>query len=117
MGTLVDFGQYKQKRRRREGLSEKRVVYEVYLTTVKYVYKHIEQEFDNPVEHLTTAVNLSVLYKQDRNRFAATFADLISYWNLSPLTVNAIPVHRAFDEFETLGDLCAYIERRVREEK
>lgn len=113
MGKIIDFDRAKTYRQMKETTGEKGVIYEIYLTVVKYVYQYIPMEFDNPVDELNTESKLQDLYEGDQDRFAMTFAELMDYWQLTPLDYQDIPHNQEFEVFETIGDLCLFIEKRI----
>ncbi|SDJ76110.1 hypothetical protein [Sediminibacillus albus] len=117
MGDLIDFEQKKTKKKLKEIAHAKGIVYEIYLSVVKYVYKYADSEMTNTSEYLTTEASLAALYKGDRDRFAATLKELANYWELDPPPQKEVPYNREFDAFQTIGDLCEFIEQKVNKEK
>ncbi|UOQ43259.1 hypothetical protein MUN89_15160 [Halobacillus salinarum] len=113
MGKLYDFESYKIRKDVKSLTQNKGLVYEVYLSTVKYIHKYIDITYENPKENLTTDVELEEIFQGDRDLFLQTFADLIQYWGIEPMPNHDIPYGKEFVKFKTIGDLCSYIEERV----
>ncbi|ARI77701.1 hypothetical protein [Halobacillus mangrovi] len=114
MAEVFDFQYYKTKKIVEKRFRNRGLIFEVYMSTVQFVHHYIEPTYDNPVEHLTTDINLKHLYNGDRDRFIATYAALVKYWEIEPFPNWEIPMNREFEMFPTLGDLCKYIEKRVK---
>ncbi|WP_077622203.1 hypothetical protein [Sediminibacillus massiliensis] len=117
MGELIDFDKIKTKKRLKQIANEKGIVYEIYLTVVKYVYKYANTDLVSTSEFLTTEADLYILYGGNKERFNATFAELVQYWDLAPLPEDEVPDNQEFERFPTIGDLCTYIEKKVNKRK
>ncbi|KHE67555.1 hypothetical protein [Halobacillus sp. BBL2006] len=114
MAKVFDFEYYRMKKLVEKRFRSRGLVFEVYMSTVEFVHYYIEPSYDNPVEHLTTDVSLKHLYDGNRDRFIATFSALVKYWEIEPMPHKELPIDREFEMFPTLGDLCKYIEKRVK---
>ncbi|MFC7061408.1 hypothetical protein [Halobacillus seohaensis] len=113
MGEVFDFDRYKSRKEIRK-VSQENVIYEIYLTTVKYVYRYSAVDLTNPVEHLTTDSELRHLFKEDRDRFYYAFSELTKYWGIEIERASAYPQGKEFEVFSTIGDLCVFIEGRTK---
>ncbi|MFD2923985.1 hypothetical protein [Halobacillus naozhouensis] len=115
MTNIYNYDFYKV-RKEVKGVTEKKtMVYEIYLSTVKYVHKHSEGSYHNNAEYLTTQADLRNFFDGDEAALLRALGDLMNYWGID--TDNEVDPMRTggFEEFPTLGHVCSYIERRVKD--
>lgn len=117
MGELIDFEKQRARKELKDHVGNKGIIYEIYLAVVKYVNEHLQEGYENPVENLNTKTHLRFVYQGDLERFQSTLNKLIDYWDLPPDYVSHIPSGDEFEVFETVGDLCSFIDRCVRKEE
>ncbi len=82
MGELIDFDRARTKRKLKEIAAKKGIVYEIYLTVIKYVYKYMASENKHSIDFLTTEAKLEEVFEGNVNRFAASFSEIMQYWDL-----------------------------------
>ncbi|MFQ3546040.1 hypothetical protein Q7A53_18315 [Halobacillus rhizosphaerae] len=114
MSNVFDFEQYKFKKDVKNQTQNKAIIVEVYITTVKFVCQYLDITYDHPVEYVTSDMELELLYCGDRDRFIKTFTAIITYWGIETGMENVLPPEEEFERFKTIGDLCIYIEKRVK---
>lgn len=114
MGEIYDFKAF-QKRKKEKEQEDPRVVVAIYRSVVYYVQMYMEETYDYPREHMTTNVLLRNVYRNDREKFLESFAALIRHWNLPPKDIEEFTNEDVFDRFPTIGHLCVYIEKRVKD--
>ncbi|SDL80002.1 hypothetical protein SAMN05216244_0801 [Sediminibacillus halophilus] len=117
MGNLIDFDQKRTKKRMKELAQSKGIVYEIYLIVVKYVYKYADKERVDASDFLTTEASLSYLFAGDRNKFRQAYDELMRYWDLTNVYNRDVMEGKEFQQFNTIGDLCFYIEEKVNKQK
>ncbi|CDQ19985.1 hypothetical protein SAMN05192559_10371 [Halobacillus karajensis] len=115
MGELFNFKVFQQKKERETNIQDPRMVVAIYRSVVHFVHMYLDEIYEDPMDHLTTHSDLKSLYKNDRGKFLETFAALIQYWELPPNSDKELPYNKEFDCFPTIGDLCMYIEKRVKD--
>ncbi|KGP71625.1 hypothetical protein [Pontibacillus yanchengensis] len=113
MGELIDLEIRRARKELKEYTNSKGIAYEIYLTVVKYVNEHLDEGYKKPVENLTTETLLELVYQGDRERFKATFQELMHYWKLDIDMEDVQTQEGIFITFKTVGDLCIYIEKKV----
>ncbi|MFC0522158.1 hypothetical protein ACFFGV_00960 [Pontibacillus salicampi] len=115
MGEIIDFEIRRARRELKRYTDQKGIAYEIYLSVVRYVNAHLERPFDKPVEQLNTETPIEFIYGGNEERLMETFVELSQYWNLEDAVYDRIHAHHdnIFSVFETIGDLCIYIEKRV----
>ncbi|MBH0228904.1 hypothetical protein [Halobacillus yeomjeoni] len=111
MGDLYDYNYHKTKKLLQERFRHKGLVYEVYRSAVEFIHHNLEEKYDDPLDHLTTHVQLRELFKGDEQKLAATLNDLVQYWKIERSEER---IQVGFEVLETIGDLCEYIEKRVK---
>lgn len=117
MGELIDFDKARTKRGIKEIAARKGIVYEIYLTVVKYVFKYADKKNENPYDFLTTEAKLEEIYKGDVHRFDKSLREILAYWELEPSVWQKESFSDVFYGFRTIGDVCLFIERKLKEEK
>ncbi len=95
----------------------KGIVYEIYLIVVKYVYKYADKESVDASDFLTTEADLSIMFAGDKNKFRQAYDELMRYWDLSNVYERDVQAGKEFQQFQTIGDLCFYIEEKVNKQK
>lgn len=114
MAEVYNFQDYKMRKNRGQELKDPRHVVAVYRSVVHFVHRYTNQQDENSTDHLATSVDLKQLYGNDGKKFIETFAALVDYWKIVPHPENDLPKDREFERFPTLGHLCSYIEKRVK---
>lgn len=109
MAAVYDFSYYRARRLVKDRMKDKGLIYEVYLSTVQFVYENLWRNHQDGMEFLTTHSDLRELFKGDEQKFAATFMLINKYWELEPVVCQGM-----FDQFQTIGDVCHYIEKKVK---
>lgn len=117
MGEIIDFETRRARKEVKNTAGEKGVIYEIYLSVVKYVNEQLREEYDNPVENLNTKTYLYLVYQGDEDRFLSSFTNLLDYWDLNHTYLHDIPSGKEFEKFNTIGDICSFIEQRVRQKE
>ncbi|UOR13042.1 hypothetical protein [Halobacillus amylolyticus] len=115
MVNVYDFNYFKTRKEVKETTNKRNHIYEVYLTTVKYVHKHSQMTYDNPVEYLTTNVELKKLFNGDEVQFSKAFDDLMNYWEINMGWKEETLVNEAFNKFPTIGHLCSFIDEKIKD--
>ncbi|MYL34727.1 hypothetical protein GLW08_02925 [Pontibacillus yanchengensis] len=113
MGELIDLEIRRARKELKEYTNSKGIAYEIYLTVVKYINEHLDEGYKKPVENLTTETLLELVYQGDRERFKATFQELMHYWKLDVDMEDVQSLEGIFTTFKTVGDLCIYLEKKV----
>ncbi|QHE51933.1 hypothetical protein [Pontibacillus sp. HMF3514] len=116
MGELIDFEKRRAKKELKDSAGNKGIVYEIYLAVVKYVNEHLQEEYEKPIENLNTKTHLRLVYQGDYERFQSTLNELLEYWEIPKSYVTHIPDGEEFEVFETVGDLCTFIDKCVRKQ-
>lgn len=111
MGDIIDLDKIKSRKNIQKAAAEKGMVYEIYLSVVRYIKKQMEFENGFSIEYLTTEVELEKVFNGETNKLASCFADLIKYWEIE-LEDGQLGLCN-FATFKTVGDLCSFIERSV----
>lgn len=117
MGELINFEKRRARKELKNNVGNKGVIYEIYLTVVKYINEHLQEEYEKPVENLNTKTHLRVVYQGDHERFQLTLKELLDYWDLPLESISHISFGREFEVFETVGDLCTFIDKCVRKQE
>lgn len=91
--------------------------FEILLTVIRYVYTYMEQQLEDPIEHIHPKCLLEELFEGNAQRFAYAFAELLKYWEISELSWDEIPLNKEFETFRTIEDLCLFLERKISEKK
>lgn len=91
--------------------------FEILLTVIRYVYAYMDQELEDPIEHIHPKFRLDELFEGDTQRFAYAFAELLKYWEIKDLSWDEIPLNKEFETFRTIEDLCLFLERKIMEKK
>ncbi len=117
MGELIDFEKRRARKELKDSVGNKGIIYEIYLAVVKYINEHLQEEYEKPVENLNTKTHLRFVYQGDHERFQSTLKELMDYWDLSHDYIMHIPAGEEFDVFETVGDLCSFIDKCVRKQE
>ncbi|QAS51263.1 hypothetical protein [Halobacillus litoralis] len=113
MAQVFNFNEYQMKRSSEKKLHDDRLVVAVYRSVVFYVHMYIDEDYENPSEHLTTDTDLRRLYKGDRGKFMETMEALRKHWDL--IAEEDDFTHRKeFEHLSTIGHLCSYIEKKVK---
>ncbi|MFC7321351.1 hypothetical protein [Halobacillus campisalis] len=112
MAEVFDFDRYKSKKEMKKTTHEN-LVYEIYLTTIKYVKKHGVFQPEHLGDHITTDTSLKVIFNEDEEIFNKTFHELIKYWEINLDAVQTSLFDNNFENFPTVGDLCVFIEKEI----
>ncbi|WP_082234374.1 hypothetical protein [Halobacillus massiliensis] len=112
MTEVFDFRSYKSRKNLKQ-MSQKNRVYEIYLTTVKYILKHRSSEYNPPGDYLSTTADLNEIFAGNGNLFAKTFSELTEYWNIQINPAKDYPMGKEFEHFPTVGHLCSFIEKNL----
>ncbi|MFP7252665.1 hypothetical protein SFC02_00050 [Terribacillus goriensis] len=115
MADIIDLDQFKTKKCLCQVAKMKGVEYEIYLTVVKYVDKHTENLLPE-YAFKTTDSDLYKIYNGHRELFLKSYHDLLRYWDI-PLIDAENPANMEFERFPKIGDLCAFIDRKVQTDK
>ncbi|UOQ92961.1 hypothetical protein MUO14_21580 [Halobacillus shinanisalinarum] len=115
MMNVYDFDYFKTRKEVKETINKKKRIYEIYLTTVKFVHKHSQSTYHYPVEYLTTNEELKKMYNGNEVQFSKAFDDLMHYWGISLGSKEEIFENKAFNKFPTIGHLCSFIEDRIKD--
>jgi hypothetical protein len=114
MGELIDFQTRRARKDLKKSAGNKGVIYEIYLTVVKYVNENLQKEYEKPVENINTKTPLSYVFQGESDRFRSSFGELMNYWDLPSGGLDEVPYGEEFQYFKTVEDLCWFIEKRVR---
>ncbi|WP_079529610.1 hypothetical protein [Halobacillus hunanensis] len=115
MTNIYNFDFYKV-RKEVKGVTKKRTtVYEIYLSTVKFVHKHGKGSYPNNAEYLTTQTDMRKFFNEDESALLCVLEDLKNYWEISGDTQEELIMTLVFEEFPTLGHVCSFIESRVKD--
>ncbi len=116
MGELIDFEKRRAKKELKDSAGNKGVIYEIYLAVVKYVNEHLQEEYEKPIENLNTKTHLRLVYQGDHERFQSALKELLDYWEIPQHYITDIPDGEEFEVFQTVGDLCTFIDKCVRKQ-
>lgn len=114
MGEIYDFKAF-QKRKKGKENEDPRVVVAIYRSVVYYVHMYMEETYDLPMEHMTTNCLLKSVYRNDEGKFLESFTALIRHWDIRPEDAEVFMNEEVFDRFPTIGHLCVYIEKKVKD--
>ncbi len=115
MTNIYNFDFYKV-RKEVKGVTKKRTtVYEIYLSTVKFVHKHGKGSYHNNAEYLTTQTNMRKFFNGDESALSRALEDLMNYWEIGGDNGEKLMRTVVFEEFPTLGHVCTFIESRVKD--
>ncbi|MBX0356706.1 hypothetical protein [Halobacillus sp. Nhm2S1] len=114
MGEIYSFRAFQSKKEKKKA-QDPRTTVAIYRSVVYYVHLYSDERNEHPLEHLTTNIELATIFKNDRDPFMEAFAALIQHWELPPNSHQELPRGRELSQFPTLGDLCIYIEKKVKE--
>lgn len=87
--------------------------FEILLTVIRYVYAYMQKELDDPIEYIHPKSRLDELFEGDQTRFAYAFAELIRYWEIEMESIKEISLKKEFEIFETVEDLCLFLEQKI----
>jgi hypothetical protein len=113
MGDIIDFDKMKTKKRIKQIAAEKGIVYQIFLSVVQYISKHVEQDEGVPIEFLTTDKRLVDIFRGDLEKLESCIDELISYWDLQWDIQEAGKTVASMDSIQTVGDLCSYFEKKI----
>ncbi|MEC3884670.1 hypothetical protein VKA52_13135 [Halobacillus sp. HZG1] len=114
MGEIYSFKAFQSKKEKKK-VQDPRTTVAIYRSVVYYVHLYSEETYEHPLEHLTTNIQLAVIFNNDRAAFLDAFAALIQHWDLPLNTHQELPPYEELAQFTTLGDLCLYIEKKVKD--
>lgn len=116
MGEIYNFKAFQSKKEReKKKIQDPRTTVAIYRSVVYYVHLYSDETYEDALEHLTTNVKLATVFKNDRSKFLEAFAAIIQHWELPPNSHQELPGNRELAQFPTLGDLCIYIEKKVKD--
>ncbi|MGR9050414.1 hypothetical protein ACQ4XT_17420 [Halobacillus faecis] len=115
MGEIYSFKAFQSKKEREKKSQDPRTTVAIYRSVVYYVHLYSDETDQHPLEHLTTNIDLADIFKNDRDKFLEAFAALIQHWELPPNSHQELPEYQELSQFPTLGDLCIYIEKKVKD--
>ncbi|MCP3030601.1 hypothetical protein LF817_04540 [Halobacillus sp. A1] len=116
MAEVFDFDCYKSKKEMKKATHEN-LIYEIYLTTIKYVKKHGVFQSGHPGGHITTDTSLKVIFNEEEEIFNKTFHELIKYWGINLDAVQTSLFDNNFENFATVGDLCVFLEKEINNDR
>ncbi|REJ11177.1 hypothetical protein [Halobacillus trueperi] len=115
MGEVYSFKAFQSKKEKEKKIQDPRTTVAIYRSVVYYVHLYSDETYEHPLEHLTTNVKLATVLKNDRTKFLKTFAALVQHWDLPANSHQELAKNRELAQFPTLGDLCIYIEKKVKD--
>ncbi|MYL48959.1 hypothetical protein GLV98_05655 [Halobacillus litoralis] len=115
MGEIYSFKAFQSRKEKEKKVQDPRTTVAIYRSVVYYVHLYCDETYEHPLEHLTTNIELATVFKKDRAKFLEAFAALIQHWELPQNSHLELPRYREFTQFPTLGDLCIYIEKKVKD--
>ncbi|QST02321.1 hypothetical protein IMZ31_22995 (plasmid) [Pontibacillus sp. ALD_SL1] len=93
---------------------------EILFTVIKYLFLWMpehKKDTQDRMEALRPEVRIRDLFENDSESFLNAYLNLIEYWELAVDQSNALPVESELDHFETVEDLCLFLEGRILEKK
>ncbi|WP_101843694.1 hypothetical protein [Halobacillus sp. Marseille-P3879] len=113
MTNVYNFEKFKSKKEIRK-VTQENIVYEIYLTTVKYVLRYSIFESEDLEKPITTESSLNYLFNGSPERFSKAFNGLADYWNIDIDSTGLYPTGKEFQVFPTVGHLCIFIEGKIK---
>ncbi|TGB05132.1 hypothetical protein [Halobacillus salinus] len=113
MGEVCDFRFYQSRKLVKERARNKKLIYEVYLSTIQFVHLTADGTYEDPGDYLNTSTDLRELYMNDEEKFWQMFDLVKKYWRLEIKYGNEI-FGRAFDAFPTVESLCFFIKKEMK---
>ncbi|WLR47168.1 hypothetical protein LC065_16840 [Halobacillus litoralis] len=115
MGEVYSFKAFQSKKEKESKKQDPRTTVAIYRSVIYYVHLYSDETDQHPLEYLTTNIELADIFKNDRDKFLEAFAALIKHWELPQNSHQELPENRELTRFSTLGDLCMYIEKKVKD--
>ncbi|WP_281657882.1 hypothetical protein [Halobacillus sp. Cin3] len=112
MAELYSFHSFKKRKETTELIQDKRLPVAVYQSVLYYIHLDVTELQQPAFEYMSTQGSLQEIYHDNRLLFLHTFQSLLVHWKLL-YTPHVLP-ENPFAFFGTVGDLCAYIEKRVK---
>ncbi|MCA1023532.1 hypothetical protein [Halobacillus litoralis] len=112
VADLYSFQHFKKQRETSGKTADKRLPAAVYRSVLYYIRLDAAELQQPAFEYLSTQCSLREIYRNNQLLFLRTFQTLLTHWKLISGTPT-LPEY-PFTVFGTVGDLCAYIEKRVK---
>jgi hypothetical protein len=114
MAEIINFEKLTINKMVEKNFAFNQLEFEILLTVIKFIYAYIPAEFDRPMEQIQPTSNIEMLFEGDSIRFLNAFAKLMNYWEITSVVEEELPEGKELNTFETIEDLCVFVEGKVR---